>query len=75
MMLARVRADTADARARIDRALSWAVMGDVNGAYANLRDEVWDIPSVHNLVVNPLLKKFRDDRRYAALARRIGIAQ
>ena len=75
MMLARVRSDTADARARIDRALSWAVMGDVNGAYANLRDEVWDIPSVHNLVVNPLLKKFRDDRRYAALARRIGIAQ
>ncbi len=75
MILARMRADTADARARIDRALSWAVMGDVNGAYANLRDEVWDIPSVHNLVVNPLLKKFRDDRRYAALARGIGIAQ
>jgi serine/threonine protein kinase/Flp pilus assembly protein TadD len=73
MVLARMRADTSDDRARIDRALSWAVMGDVNGAYSNLRNEVWDLPSVHNLVVNPLLKKFRDDRRYAALAKRIGI--
>src|SRR5262249_38608696 len=39
VLLARLRADTSDDRARIDRALSWAVMGDVDGAYARLRDE------------------------------------
>lgn len=75
VLLARIRADTSDDRARIDRALSWAVMGDVDGAYARLRDERWDLPSVHNLVVNPLLKRFRADRRYARLTRRIGITR
>lgn len=75
VLLARLRADTSDDRGRIDRALSWAVMGDVDGAYRRLGNEAWDLASVHNLVVNPLLKRFRADRRYARLAKRIGITR
>jgi tetratricopeptide (TPR) repeat protein len=72
-LLASVRADTSNDRARIDRALSWAIMGQVDSAYANLRNDVWDLPTVHNVIVNPLLENFRRDSRYQALAKRIGI--
>jgi tetratricopeptide (TPR) repeat protein len=72
-LLASMRADTSNDRARIDRALSWAVMGDVDSAYAKLGTEVWDLPTVHNVIVNPLLKEFREDHRFDALAKRIGI--
>jgi serine/threonine-protein kinase len=72
-LLTLVRADTSSDRARIERALSWAVMGQVDSAFANLHDEVWDLPSVHNLIVNPLLRNFRRDSRSRALAKRIGI--
>jgi hypothetical protein len=34
---------------------------------------VWDPPTVHNLIVNPLRETFRRDSRYQALAKRIGI--
>ncbi len=74
-LLTSVRADTSNDRARIDRALSWAVMGDVDTAYAELGNEVWDLPTVHNVIVNPLLKGLRDDPRFDALAKRIGIRQ
>ena len=42
-------------------------MGNLDGAYDALQNVDWDFSSTINLQLNPLLSKFRQDRRYAGL--------
>ena len=72
---ASLRAGGDDDRSRIDRALGEAVQGHVDRAFAMLGHPNWDLPSTHNLVINPLLAAFRGDPRYKALAKEIGITR
>ena len=54
---------------RIERALGEAMMGNIDGAYHGLQNVTWEFSSTMNLRASPLLSKFRQDRRYAALLR------
>lgn len=66
-MMAELRAAGDDDEDRIERALGEAVMGNIDGAYDALQNVDWDFSSTINLQLSPLLSKFRQDRRYAAL--------
>jgi serine/threonine-protein kinase len=75
-MLQEMRDAGNDDQARIERALGDAVMGDLDGAFEDLRNvslDSWDFSSTITLRANPLLAKFRQDRRYAALLGTMGL--
>jgi serine/threonine protein kinase/tetratricopeptide (TPR) repeat protein len=75
-MLNELRAKGDGDPARIERALGEAVMGNIDGAFEGLRtvsSESWDFSSTINLRESPLLSKFRQDRRYAALLGTMGL--
>ena len=74
-MLAELRATGDDDQDRIERALGEAVMGNIDGAYDALQNVDWDFSSTINLQLNPLLSKFRRDRRYAGLIERMRLNQ
>ena len=72
-MLDELRAAGDGDQARVERALSEAVMGNIDGAYGALRNVTWDFSATINLRASPLLSKFRQDRRYATLLGTMGL--
>jgi tetratricopeptide (TPR) repeat protein len=57
----------ASARARINLALAYGVMGDLNQAFDLIASESLDVPTTIEMRANPLLSEFRADRRYERL--------
>lgn len=72
-ILAKLRGDDTDDRARINYGFAVAMMGNVDSAYAMLRHRRWDIPSAINLRTSALLEPLRRDARYGALLQEIGL--
>jgi tetratricopeptide (TPR) repeat protein len=70
-----LRAQRTTPRGRINAALGEAVLGDVDGAFRELSDVQWDMPTVIDLRADPLLARLRADRRYPALLSSLGLPQ
>lgn len=73
-ILASLRRVELDDRSRIQLAWAEAMGGDLDRAFAILEQQTtWDIPTVLQLRVNPLLAELRADPRYRQLLAKIGL--
>ncbi len=67
-ILKQMRAEVTDSRTRIQFALAQAINGNVPLAYQTLgNDAKWDVPTLINARMDPLLAAFRADPRYPRL--------
>jgi tetratricopeptide (TPR) repeat protein len=64
----------------VERGVAEAEMGDIDRAFASLTAVHWEdpvkvnaVPVAINLRASPLLAKFREDPRYPALLRKMGV--
>lgn len=64
-----------DERARINLAFAYAVLGQLDAAFAMFEQVTWDVPSLVELRANPLLRALRADPRYPALLQQIGVGR
>lgn len=72
-LLTETRKHAIDERSRTDYALSLAITGNFDSAFAILQTIRWDIPTLIDLRVDPLLRRFRSDPRYPRLIARAGL--
>jgi tetratricopeptide (TPR) repeat protein/TolB-like protein len=72
-LLAEARAGARDERSSINYALALANMGQLDSAFVVMQKGKWDVPTVIELRVNPLLHRFRSDPRYEELLGRLGL--
>ena len=66
-IVAALRARATDDRGRANLAFAYGALGRRDAAFALLRSVEWDVPSLHGLRADPLLRSIRSDPRYAAL--------
>jgi DNA-binding SARP family transcriptional activator/Tfp pilus assembly protein PilF len=70
--LQRLRQATQHERTRTNLALALGVVGELDEAFALMDRLGWDVPSLIELRVDPLLRPLRADPRYGQLLRRLG---
>src|SRR6266542_62676 len=63
-LIADERSRVFDERSPVNYALTLALVGKSDSAFAMLRTAQWDIPTLIDLRVDPLLKRLRSDPRY-----------
>jgi tetratricopeptide (TPR) repeat protein len=66
-LLAEERSRVSNEGSPVKYGLALALAGKSDSAFATLRTAQWDIPTLIDLRVDPLLKTFRSDRRYPQL--------
>lgn len=65
--LSELRRKPEGGRARVNIALSYAVLGETDTAFRLLQGVDWDVPSLIDLRADPLLARLRSDPRYPGL--------
>jgi tetratricopeptide (TPR) repeat protein/TolB-like protein len=72
-LLTEARRAVTDDRSRVNYALTLGVLGQADSAFTLLRSAVWDVPTLIQLRVDPLLRDFRADPRYPKLLAQFGL--
>jgi TolB-like protein/Flp pilus assembly protein TadD/tRNA A-37 threonylcarbamoyl transferase component Bud32 len=72
-VLKELRDGATDNRSRINLAMALAETGDLDGAFAIMQSATWDMTTLIQLHVDPLLAALRKDPRYLQLLAKIGL--
>jgi serine/threonine protein kinase/tetratricopeptide (TPR) repeat protein len=72
-VLKELRDSATDNRSRINLAIAHAEIGDLDGAFAIMQSATWDMTTLIELHVDPLLAALRKDPRYIRLLAKIGL--